>query len=241
MSLRWDGILSLCSRLFIFLLLQSAFALWCVPVVAERLRCADLPIAFECEKPEEIKCVCETARSAVIFLKSIGLETTDVITVRLVERFPPHQMHNMIGCYNATSREIDLLTYAKTVELAQSNESIPAGGVSEDVWCSYAAHEIAHAVSSRYIGAESNNHTVGEYIAAVTQLSVLTSESREEILKAYQNIEPYESIAEMSIFYFLFAPNEFAVKCYLHFISQENPKEFIDRLVREGVWSWDGY
>jgi len=32
----------------------------------------------------------------------------------------------------------------------------------------------------------------------------------------------------------LTATNKFTVKCYLHFISLENPEEFIDHLVKEG-------
>ena len=150
-------------------------------------------------------------------------------------------MHSLVGCYNPNSREVDLLTYPKSVELAQKNKSMQGIGISEDIWCSYVAHELAHAISSQYISPEVKNHTAGEYISAVTQLTVLTPESRKKILKKYQDIEAYKSMHEMSIYYFLFAPNEFAVKCYLHFISLDKPKEFINNLVNEEDWPWDAY
>ena len=79
------------------ILLQSLFSSWITPANASRLRCADLPVAFEYEESGEIKCVCETARAAIVFLKTLGLETTEVITIRLVDDFPSHQMHNLIG------------------------------------------------------------------------------------------------------------------------------------------------
>jgi hypothetical protein len=222
-------------------LLQCFFVGWISPVYALRLKCADSPVAFEYEGSEEIKCVCETARTAVTFLKTLGMETTDVITIRLVDHFPSHQTHELFGCYTPNSREVDLLTYSKALELSQKNKSILGIGISEDIWCSYAAHELAHAISSQHISPEVKNHTAGEYLSAVTQLTVLTHESRKKILQKYQDIEAYKSINEMSIYYFLFAPNEFAVKCYLHFVSLDKPKEFVERLVNEENWSWDEY
>jgi len=228
------------SRLTMLTILQCIFFSCVFPAYAARLKCADSPVAFEYEGPEEIKCVCETARAAITFLKTLGLETTSVITIRLVEHFPPHQMHNLVGCYNSSSLEVDLLTYPKTVELSQKNKSMLGIGISEELWCSYAAHELAHAVSNQHINPATNNHLAGEYIAAVTQLAVLTPESREKTLKKFQNIEAYNSIAEMSVYYYLFAPKEFAVKCYRHFETLAKPKEFIERLVNEENKGWDG-
>ena len=229
------------SRLLMLILLQYIFSSWTSPAYASRLRCADFPVAFEYEESGEIKRVCETAIAAITFLKTLGLETTEVITIRLVDGFASHQRHNLIGCYNPISREVDLLTYSKAIELSQRNKSILSIDLSEDIWCSYAAHELAHAISSQHISPEVKNHTAGEYISAVTQLTVLTPESREKILKMYQNIEAYKSMSEISMLYFLFAPNEFAVKCYLHFMSLDNTKEFIERLLKEENGFWDGY
>ena len=229
------------SKLLVLILLQCIFFSWSFHADASRLRCADFPVAFEYEGPEEIKCVCETARAAITFLKTLGLETTDVITIRLVDNFLSHPMDNLTGCYNPTSREVDLLTYSKAVKLSQRNKSILSIDTSEDIWCSYAAHELAHAISSQYVDPKIKNHTAGEYISAVTQLTVLTPESWQKILKKYQNVEAYKSMPEISILYFLFAPKEFAVKCYLHFMSLDKPKEFIERLVKEEDGFWDGY
>lgn len=229
------------SRLAMLIILQCICLNWISPAYAVRLKCADFPVAYEFEGPEEIQCVCETARAALSFLKTLGLETTEVIALRLAEHLPPHQLHNLVGSYNPKSREVTLLTYSKALALAQQNKSILDIALSEEVWCSYAAHELAHAVSNQHINSATNNHLAGEYIAVVTQLAVLTTESRDKILKKFQNVEAYKSRSEMSVYYYLFAPKNFAVKCYLHFISLDDPKEFVKRLVNEENGGWDGY
>lgn len=233
--------LSLSSKLL--LLVISVFTVSFGPLTAHavRLRCADSQVAFEYEDAKEIKCVCETAKATIIFLKTLGLATTEVVTIKLVDNLPSHQSSHLIGYYDPASREVNLLTYSKTVELSQSNRSFLRIDVSKDIWCSYAAHELAHAISSQYLLPESNNHTAGEYISAVTQLSVLAPESREKILKKYKIVEAYKSMSEISILYFLFAPNEFAVKCYLHFISLDDPKEFIERLLKTDDEIWERF
>ena len=224
-----------------FTLLQCILFSCIAQAYAARLKCADFPVAFEYDGSEEIKCVYETATTAITFLKTLGLETTGVITVRLVEHLPPHQMHNLVGFYNPLSREADLLTYSKAVELSQANKSMPVIGISEEIWCSYAAHELAHGISNQHINPTTQNHLAAEYIAAVTQLAVLTPEARGKALKTFQNVEAYKSRDEMSVYYYLLAPSEFAVKCYLHFVSLDNPKEFIERLVNEENGDWAGY
>jgi len=114
-------------------------------------------------------------------------------------------------------------------------------GISEETWCSYVAHELSHVVSDQYINPATKSHLAGEYIAAVTKLAVLTSESREKALKKFPNIEAYKSRGEMSVYYYLLAPNEFAVKCYLHFVSLDKPNDFIERLINEENGGWNGY
>ena len=231
----------LLSRVLILAILQCSFSSWPLPAHASRLRCADVPIAFESDASQDMACICETARATIAFLKKLGLETTEVITIKLVDDFPSQPMQSLIGSYNPASREVSLRAYAAVEKLSRSQESTLRIEINEDLWCSYAAHELAHAISSQYLDPEINDHTAGEYISAVTQLAVLTPESRQQMLQAYQDIEAYQSMHEISILYFLFAPNAFAVKCYLHFISLDQPKAFIDRLVREDNGFGRGY
>ena len=73
----------------------------------------------------------------------------------------------------------------------------------------------------------------------MTQLAVLKSENRAKILKNYREVDAYKSMNEISILYYLLAPNEFVVKCYLHFMSLDNPRKFIERLLVTKDEFWD--
>jgi len=205
-----------------------------VYVDAAALSCEKSPVIFSCDNDSDFKCLCSTANAALDFLSSIGLVTRDCISVRLVEHISSNSDHTLIGQYDPVLREVRLLTYAKVIELVDLNKLMPGIAMSDELWCSYAAHELAHVISCKYLSSHIKAHTAGEYISAVTQLSVLSPRVRKEILNRYADIEAYHSRSEMSELYFLMDPNKFAVKCYKHFITLDNPKGFIDMLVREG-------
>lgn len=220
-------------NVLIMALLLSIFLSEAVFAQTMQLSCAGSHVTFEYEGLKDLKCVCSTTTATLDFLKTIGLETNKSITIKLVEHIPSKQNNLIIGAYNTKSQEVTLLTYAKTLELSEQSKTIFGITLSEELWCSYAAHELAHVVSSQYINPQLKAHTVGEYISAVTQLTVLPTTIRKAILDRYKDITAYKSRAEMSELYFMFAPNQFAVKCYLHFISLKNPKNFIDLIINE--------
>lgn len=222
-------------HLLLSILLLSLFLNGVSYAQTTHLSCAGSHVTFQYEGQKDLQCVCSTITTALAFLKSIGLETTEKITIKLVDHIPSEQNHLLIGSYNTKSQEVSLLTYTKTLELAEQNKTIFGITLNKELWCSYAAHELAHVVSSQYLSPQQKSHTAGEYISAVTQLTVLPTTVREAILNRYKDIAAYKSRAEMSELYFLFAPNQFAVKCYLHFMSLKKPKEFIDLIVSEKI------
>jgi len=226
-------------NLLLFLLVQALFASVSFSAHEIRLRCSDTPVTFVFDHAEEMRCLCATTSAAIHFLKSIGLETTENITIRVVEKIPDQKHVELFGAYDPETREVFILSFSKLDELAQKNKIFLGQALSEDLWCSFAAHELAHAVSSQYILPDIKNKTPGEYISAVTQLSVLKSENRAKILKNYREVDAYKSMNEISILYYLLAPNEFVVKCYLHFMSLDNPRKFIERLLVTKDEFWD--
>lgn len=220
--------------LLILALIQGIFSGAVSSVRASSYSCADSPVTFEWEESENIECACVAAKSSIAFLKSIGLETTEPVRVKLVKQIPSDPDNNVIGLYNPiNSHETILRTYSSVLEASQAHKPQLNIAMSENLWCGYLAHELAHVISSRYLSSKVNNRMASEYISAVTQLTVLASETREKFLQKYGEVDAYKSMAEMSELYYLFDPNKFAVKCYLHFISLDNPKEFIDLLLKE--------
>ena len=223
----------LCKALFLTLLQCILAGL--VFAAPTELRCLSVPVVFSCELPDDIRCLCDTSTSAVDFLQPLGLQADDVITIRVVTDIPAHQGKKLVGSYNPTSKEVLILDYESTEELSDEGLQIFGQEVSEELWCSYAAHELAHAISLEQLNPRIKNHTAAEYIAAVTQLAVLDPATRQTILESYADVEPYRSRREMSELYFLFDPNRFAIKSYRHFISLTNPEKFIERLLKEGT------
>jgi len=196
-----------------------------------RIRCTDTPVDFVYKAPENLACLCETTSAAITFLKTLGLKTDNVLTIKIVDQFPSQQADNVVGYYRADSRDIYLLSYTTFKNRSSQEPSAPGSESIEETWCGYVAHELAHAISSEKILSATSNHLAGEYIAAVTQLAVLTPQSREKFLEEYRDIKPYKSISEMSALYYMMAPKAFAVKCYRHFVALDNPREFIEQLV----------
>ena len=201
---------------------------------ATTVRCSDVPVAFSYNGPQDLKCLCSTSTAAISFLKAIGLKTTDGIIIRIVEHIPTQQKHTLFGSYSPTSQEVFILAYSKSKTLSREGDKVFGVELTEDLWCSFAAHELAHAISNKYINPRIKAHTAGEYISSVVQLAVLTPETREKILKRYIDVEAYQSREEMSELYYLLDPNRFAVKCYRHFIALKEPVKFIDLLIHEG-------
>ena len=128
------------SLLFKILLLVSSLYIFTYEAYSARLRCEGFNVAFEYEDAKDMKCVCEMAKSTITFLEKLGLETTEMITVKLVENFPSNQITHVIGYYNSASGEINLLTYSKAVERLQNHKSPMNFDLNEDIWCSYVAH-----------------------------------------------------------------------------------------------------
>ena len=197
------------------------------------LRCSEVPVAFAYDDPHELKCLCSTSKAAIAFLKTIGLQTTDCITIRIVKEFQGQQAHTLFGLYNTTSLEVSIVTYSKAEVLSQGGQVFGID-LTEDLWCSFAAHELAHAISEKFLNPKIKAHTAGEYISSIVQLAVLTPSTRENILERYKDVKAYQSREEMSELYYLLDPNRFAVKCYRHFIALKDPRDFIDRLIHEG-------
>ena len=102
-----------------------------LPADAATLRCTKSPVTFEYDGNENLTGLCTTANAALDFLVSIGLETQDCITIQLVDDVPSGRDHTLIGKYNPVSREVSLLTYEKSVELANSEKLMPGTRLSE--------------------------------------------------------------------------------------------------------------
>lgn len=209
---------------------------WTESIHAEtiHLRCAGTPVSFHFEQGQQLKCLCSTVSNAVSFLKELGLEADDTISIRMVSELTGTHESSLFGISHPATHEIEILTYEIAAKLPVDEKDSFGLELNEEIWCSFVAHELAHVVIDRYIDPRIEAHTTAEYIAFVTQLSILSDGTRAALLNKQSGIEAYRTTAEMSELYYLLAPNRFAVKCYLHFQAQTDPKETIQHLLQQG-------
>ncbi|PLX94819.1 MAG: hypothetical protein C0619_02215 [Desulfuromonas sp.] len=215
----------LIALLSLFLFTSMAFS---APTL---LRCSETPVAFSFDRPENLRCLCSATENAINFLRTIGLQTSDCITIKLVRHIASAHYHSLFGAYDPANQRVLILAYAEAVRRSEGTQKVMGIELTEDLWCSFAAHELAHAISDPFLNPRGTTHTAAEYIAFITQLHVLTPETRGKVLAAHKDVHAYNSVEEMSETYYLLDPNRFAVKRYLHFISLQEPAEFIQLLL----------
>lgn len=190
--------------------------------------CVGSLVSFSYDEPTDLKCLCQSTSDALEFLQSQGLPTTDKITIRIVSQIPKDQKHDLLGSYDPEKHEIKILSFDRSKELSEKIFNIE---MTDDLWCSFAAHELTHVISSQCMNHKVTDHIASEYLAYVTQLVVLKEETREKILREFSATSAYTSLRNLSATYFLLNPEKFAIKCYLHFISLDNNKTILDELV----------
>lgn len=200
-------------------------------VYADSLSCSAVPVTFSFDPSEEFECLCGTVTEATTFLESIGLQTTDFIAAKIVKDIPCRENNNIFGAYNSQTQELSILTYSRTKDSTLGHKQPFNVTLTKELWCSFAAHELAHAIINQHVAEEIPARFALEYIAYVTQLKVLESKTREKILSTHRDVEAFASIAEMTDTYYFLDPNRFAVKCYLHFMTLDEPSQFIGKLI----------
>ena len=121
---------------------------------------------------------------------------------------------------------------------SEAKNSLAERGLDSDIelylglWCSFAVHELVHAIINENFMETTPSRLAQEYIASVTQLIVLEHDDLEIFLNTFGDVERYSGVHEMSITYYLLDPQRFAVKCYRHYLTLKRPAQFVDRLLK---------
>ena len=94
------------------------------------------------------------------------------------------------------------------------------------------AHEIAHAIFHHNTGSikEQLTNAAQEYVAHSTQMAVLSSERRNEIIET-TDVGPWEPGDSISVTYMALQPTAFAAKSYQHLTQLVDPHSFIKLLL----------
>jgi hypothetical protein len=179
--------------------------------------------------------VCSTTRSALQLLRDFDLHLRERVVVRPLDAQDVGVDPHLVGRFYAKTSEIRILGFDDARAAAGHNAAAFGVPMSKDLWRSYIAHEIAHAVVDSYIAPNASHLRAAEYIAAVIQLTMIPQATRDAILGNYQTIAPWTSAHEISPLYYFMAPAAFAVKSYRHFIRlpRDEQRSFVSGLLRD--------
>lgn len=221
------------NRLLLLLFLSLANTLH-LQAATTSLHCSDTVVTFTYIDQSDLKCLCSTTAAALGFLESLDLKPANNITINLTTEVPAGQEHHHFGTYDFKKQDVNILSYPEVMAKPAETRKVFGLNLDEELWCSIAAHELAHVVIRSSMNHQLRTHTADEYLAYVTQLQGLTPSTRAKIRERFPEVTAYRSTDEMSETYFLLAPNKFALKSYLHFITLEQPKKFIHQMIIEG-------
>jgi hypothetical protein len=172
--------------------------------------------------------ICDAAAETRAFFRAHGVDIRHSIRIR-AGVLPTDPTLRHIGSYSLTSKTIRLLGLTPA-ELRIANSTLFGLPLNDTLYQSIVVHELAHAVADQHFVSSRPSLVAQEYIAYVAQLSTMDPATREQILKANRRA-PYTDISEMSSTYYAMNPSGFGIKAYLHFISLDDPGQFLRGLL----------
>jgi len=201
------------------------------PALAINLVCSNPVIQVSAQSNEVHAEVCAAAGLAIDFLSAYGLELKHPIRIEIIEQPLSHRGYSAYGTYNSIDDLVQVMSPQIIHELTASPRMLYQP-IDATQYAGIVAHEVAHAMieQNSKISPLPIGQSAQEYLATVTQLSILPDEVRRQITDS-ANVAPWESGDVISAVYMAIAPERFAVKCYLHFQQHAAPETFVEQLL----------
>lgn len=206
----------------------AALSLACSAWALER-PCISPAIVVAAERESEATLACEALTTALRWMESQGLDVGLALAVDLVDRFDDALPCAVLGLTDARAHRIKVLDLQTAQTSCTTN---PPLGVpmSEPVWRSFVAHEVAHAVAHHNSRRPRLTRTGQEYFASVVQLETMDAALRESIVRGYDT-SGFERDGEITELFYAMNPGLFAVKAYLHYQRPENGPVVLKRIL----------
>ncbi|MBR9885172.1 MAG: hypothetical protein GYB21_16635 [Oceanospirillales bacterium] len=213
-------------RVCVCLLLAAGYS---AALRAHAETCSGLPVSVKPASTEALAAICPAAASALDFLASYGITPKRTVSIKLVDSALEHYGYSAIGSYDRSTGMISLMS--KSAMEAQTVPPMMYGQPFDAVhYRGAVAHEIAHALFHQNSPHSRLSNAAQEYLAHATQMAVLPADVRAQVILA-ADVGTWESGDSISEVYMAMAPEKFAVKSYLHFVSLQNPDAFIQTLL----------
>lgn len=196
---------------------------------AKPMTCAVPGVSVFGDQSKDGDLACQAVGSTLAFMKSIGFCVDTRFTIELVDH--PLRLHGseVTGTYDSKHLNIEVPNFDQAHVVARRHA--PFGMImSYEIWQSFIAHEVAHAVAQANFRVAKPGIAAHEYIAYVVQLATLPKETRQELLDRFDN-PPFRHERQISRVFLELDPEVFAVKAYRHYLAQPDPSVFLQRLL----------
>ncbi len=202
------------------------------PAIATQYGCEETPgVSITAADDKMVDHVCKAADRAIRFLGQYQLKPKRSIYIEIIEENINRDGYVAFGMYDRQSDRILMMSLPALLNASRFPEMYNQP-FDEEHYLGAIAHEIAHAVFHHNSSdiEEKWNNAAQEYLAHATQLGVLSTQRREEIIKS-ENTGPWEPGDEISVTYMGINTTGFAVKSYLHLTQMTDPQSFIQILL----------
>jgi len=180
---------------------------------------------------KDFPALCRSAEAAIAFLSGLGLALRHPVQIDIVPVLSCTNRNECLGCFSASRDRIEILDLTARNQGA-FRRRIFGFDVDAELLGSVVGHEIAHA--ALHDAPEKHGRPLPrgfqEYIAHVTQLSLLGDQRRKRVLERYGDAA-FTGPEQMTAIFYQIDPEKFAVMSYRHFLATADRKAFIRRLV----------
>ena len=194
--------------------------------VTYEIRCNTPNIVVRSSDRSDALIACEAARDAIEFLSSQGLDVSGDIAIELLTKLPPVECSSAAGCYIELERRALILVYSEFIKF-KTWFDVP---IDRTLYRSLVSHEVAHLVADLNFKIPMPSIPAKEYIAYITQFSIMEPLQRERVLSQYP-CEAFEGDWEMSTTIYMFDCMGFGVRAYLHFMNLANRREYLQSIL----------
>ncbi len=195
---------------------------------AELLHCPEVDAVVHYGNRQDATTACAAAEDSLAFMATHGFVIDRPLLIRVVEPVTWIECRCAFGRFDATENRVEVLPYASCQHLA-SNTGVFGIPLTRELYRSFFAHEIAHAVAHWNFRVPSPGVAAHEYIAYTTQLATMTPRLRSEILARF-DVAAFTCDQEISEVYLALSPEQFAVNAYQHFQQPGNGRAFFPSL-----------
>jgi hypothetical protein len=208
------------------------FALLSGPALAQQSTCTVHPwVIIQAPNDSMISDICNASSRAISFLAKYNLQPKRDIKFQVIETVINSHGYLAYGCYDRQKDIIQIMSFPSIKSNSKSPKMYDQP-FDKEHYHGAIAHEIAHDIFHHNTGniKEQLTNVAQEYVAHSTQMGVLSTERRNEIIET-TDVGAWEPGDSISVTYMALRPTAFAVKSYQHLTQMVDPQSFIKLLL----------